>query len=55
MNNMNRGVAKSKDYKYKPTPLYETRDKNEPTFQQKLVNTEHTEIIFQNRDLRQYA
>ena len=45
---------KNKDYKFKAT-IYETRDKNEPTFHQKLANKEQTEIVFQNRDLRQYA
>ena len=34
-----------KDYKFKAT-IYETRDKHEPTFHQKLANKEQTAIVF---------
>ena len=37
--------TKNKDYKFKAT-IYETRDKHEPTFHQKLANKEQTAIVF---------
>ena len=46
--------SKSKEYKFK-AQVYETKDKNEQTFHQKLANKEQQEIIFQNRNLNQYA
>ena len=37
--------SKSKEYKFK-AQVYETKDKNEQTFHQKLANKEQQEIIF---------
>ena len=46
--------SKGKDYKFK-AQVYETKDKNEATFHQKLANKEQQEIIFRNRNLNNFA